>query len=209
MTSSKIRRATLAAALVMVASQATAAPIGFYWTQGWTHTQNNQYGGPAGAVNRVDVGGGNAQVLATTGSTGANLNRVTDVEIDYNSGTVYYTNWDSGNPNASEAIYRMNKDGTGQAVFNATSSSPTGAPSGLHRLAVDSRNGDVYFTRAVSYANPPRSRGSTRPARTTRSSSAAGRTTRGGSRAASHSTRSTTSSTGVIPASSTTPTRVR
>jgi hypothetical protein len=123
----------------------------FYWTNGWTA---GPAGGPPGTVNRINADGTGATVLATAAASGRPLFRVTDVEIDQARGALYFTNWQSGTcVNPDEAIYRTDLDGAGQIVFSTNSSSGCGA-SGLHRLAVDPANGDVYFARAVSYANP-------------------------------------------------------
>ena len=123
----------------------------FYWTNGWT---SGPLAGPQGTVNRVNADGSGGVVLATTAASGGPLYRVTDVEIDQARNAAYFTNWHSGTfNNPDEAIYRTDLNGAGQILFSNASSSPSGA-SGLHRLAVDPANGDVYFTRAVSYANP-------------------------------------------------------
>ena len=123
----------------------------FYWTNGWTA---GPLGGPFGTVNRVNADGSGAAVLANTAASGGPLYRVTDVEIDQARDALYFTNWHSGTSNnPDEAIYRTDLNGAGQIQFSSASSSATGA-SGLHRLAVDPANGDVYFARGVSYANP-------------------------------------------------------
>ena len=138
-------------AMLILAANASAAVTSFYWTNGWTTTT----GGPAGTVNRVDAGGLNPAVLATLDGSGGPLARVTDVELDATRSLLYFTNWDSGPQNSSldEAIYRTSLTGTGQILFANPTSSATGFASGLHRLSIDERNGDVYFTRGVSYAN--------------------------------------------------------
>jgi hypothetical protein len=124
----------------------------FYWSNGWTA---GPAGGPPGTVNSVSAPDGSDNVvLATLAASGAPLFRVTDVEIDQARDALYFTNWISGSPSGDEAIYRTDLSGAGQVLFSSASSSPGGFASGLHRLAVDPANGDVYFARAVSYANP-------------------------------------------------------
>ena len=152
----KIFTTAIAAALMFAAAQATAGPIGFYWTNGWT-SPSNSGGGPNGTVNRIDANGANAQTIATLDASGQPLFRVTDVEIDQGRGRIYWNNWNSGatNSSANEAIYRANLNGSGQAVHSSSATTQSGFASGLHRIAVDSRNGDVYWTRGVSYANSP------------------------------------------------------
>ena len=116
----------------------------FYWTEG-----------SPGTVNRINADGTGATVLANTAASGGPLSRVLDVEIDQVRNVLYFNNWTVPVPSADEAIYRTDLNGAGQVTFHAiSSSSPTGFASGLKRLAIDSSNGDVYFTRGVSYANP-------------------------------------------------------
>jgi hypothetical protein len=132
-------------------AQASGGVKGFYWSNGWLAP----IGGPPGTVNYVTMSDGSDNtVLATAAASGAPLSRVTDVEADLQRNVLYFTNWRSRASNADEAIYRIGLDGSNQVLFSGASSSRTGFATGLHRLAVDPQNGDVYFTRAVSFANP-------------------------------------------------------
>lgn len=129
-----------------------AAPARFYWTNGWTSPANSG-NGPAGTVNRIDANGANPVVLATQGASGGQLWRVCDVELDQARQVIYFNNWNSGAPVTDEGIYRTSLNGTGQVLFTTANSAGTGFDSGLHRISIDPANGDVYFTRGVSYAN--------------------------------------------------------
>lgn len=142
--------------LPLMGQAANAAPIGFYWTNGWT-SPTNSGGGPGGTVNRINADGTGATVIATQDASGNQLYRVTDVELDQARNAVYFNNWNSGgaNSSANEAIYRTGLNGTGQVLFSNNNNSGTGFASGLHRIAIDPTNGDVYFTRGVSYAQGP------------------------------------------------------
>ena len=137
---------------MVMASGASAAVTQFYWTNGWT-SPTNSGGGPPGTVNRVDAGGANPTLIATLDGFGNPLFRVADVEIDQTRGFLYWNNWNSGVTGPNEAIYRSNLNGAGQVLFTSSNSANTGTASGLHRISIDETNGDVYYTRGVSYAN--------------------------------------------------------
>ena len=141
-------------ALLSIQSYTSASPLRFYWTNGWTSPANSG-GGPAGTVNRIDAGGANPTVIATLDGSGGPLFRVTDVELDQTRSSVYWNNWNSGGANASanEAIYRSDLNGNSQVLFTNSTNASTGFASGLHRISVDETNGDVYYSRGVSYAN--------------------------------------------------------
>jgi hypothetical protein len=104
-------------------------------------------------VNRIDANGANPLLIANQDAIGNPLWRVCDVELDRPRGYVYFNNWNSGVPMAEEAIYRTGLSGAGQILFTSANSSNTGTASGLHRIAIEAADGDVYFTRGVSYAN--------------------------------------------------------
>lgn len=148
------RTAFGALAAMALAPSASGVVTQFYWTNGWTSPINSG-SGPAGTINRVDAGGANPTVIATLDSSGNPLFRVCDVEIDQTRSVIYWNNWNSQVPMPEEAIYRSDLNGGSQTLFTSANSSPTTTDSGLHRIAIDETTGDVYFTRAVSYANPP------------------------------------------------------
>jgi hypothetical protein len=149
---SKLRVAFAFTMAAFMAADAQAVVNRYYWTNGWTSPVNSG-GGPPGTVNRIDENGTNPLVIATQDAIGNPLWRVCDVELDRPRGFVYFNNWNSGVPMAEEAIYRTGLAGAGQILFTAANSSNTGTASGLHRIAIEAADGDVYYTRGVSYAN--------------------------------------------------------
>ncbi len=84
--------------------------------------------------------------------TSGGFDRIDDVEIDQSTGLLWWNNWVPGTPSASEDIYNANLDGSAQTPLGLVSSC-TGPPSGLTGIVLDPANGDVYYTRGVSYNN--------------------------------------------------------
>ncbi len=111
-----------------VAHAQTSAVVKVYWTD-----RDN------GTLSVTDLSSGATQVLAQ------NFSRLQDVDLDTNTGILYFADWGPvGFPGSQGSINQVNRDGTGLAtVFNTGDA--------VHQLALDQANQIIYFTRAVSY----------------------------------------------------------
>ncbi len=116
------------AGTLLATQGAMAAVKKVYWTD-----RNN------GTLSVTDVINGQTQVLAQ------NFSRLQDVDLDTNTGILYFADWGPVGPPGNEgSINRVNSDGTGLAtVFNTGDA--------VHQLALDQAYQLIYFTRAVSY----------------------------------------------------------
>jgi hypothetical protein len=117
--------AVLAATLMAIES-AMADVSKVYWTD-----RNN------GTLSVTDVSSGATQVLVQ------NFARLQDVDLDINTGILYFADWGTFAGN-SGSINRVNTDGTGLATVLNTADA-------VHQLALDQALQRIYFTRAVSY----------------------------------------------------------
>ena len=135
----------VALALAGACDTVDAGPVRIYWSE----TASWSAPGTGGTVRRANGDGTGATTIAT------GYSRVDDVEVDATNGRVYWNNWASGAPSASEGIWTSALDGSGtmQLTGVAQSNSSSGFASGMHGIALDPASGVIYFTRGVSYAD--------------------------------------------------------
>ncbi len=115
------------AGTLLATQSATAAVKRVFWTDRDNAT-----------LSVTNLRNGATQVLAQ------NFSRLQDVDLDTNTGILYFADWGPIRVGGGGSINQVNSDGTGLAtVFNTGDA--------VHQLALDQANQLIYFTRAVSY----------------------------------------------------------
>ena len=107
----------------------------------WAAVSNVYWTDRDGARLYVTAIGGGTNLLAS------GYARLQDVDLDYNTNTLYFTDWGPvGPPGGQGTINRIQTNGSGLGTVLNTGDA-------VHQVELDPANSRMYFTRAVSYDN--------------------------------------------------------